>query len=146
MEILDKFIEKLKADIVFKDDTNIGDSVLVVIQGDQMAPNAIMQGLVTDIERDAKPGWWIVTIIFLFPPKRIKWQLKHEYFIGQNTFTMNGTPMWIAAIEDLKLQDLKLQDLKPQDSKPFVNKSKKHKPFTVIDGGKHQKEIEPEVG
>jgi hypothetical protein len=136
MVILDKFIEKLKSEIVFKDDTNIGDSVLVIIQGDQMAPNTIMQGLVTDIERDIKPGWWVVTIIFLFPPKRIRWQLKHEYFTGQNTFTMNGTPMWIAAVQDLKSQDLKSS----------VSKPEKRKLFTVINGGKHQKEIEPEVG
>lgn len=136
MEVLDKFIKKLRSDIVFKDDTNIGDSILVIIQGDQMAPNTIMQGLVTDIKRDIKPGWWVVTIIFLFPLKRIKWQLKHEYFTGQNTFTMNGTPMWIAAVQDLKSQDLKSS----------VGKPEKRKLFTVIDGGKHQKEIEPEVG
>jgi len=136
MIILDKFIEKLKTDIIFKDDTNIGDSVLIVVQGDQMAPNTIMQGLVTDIERDIKLGWWVVTIIFLFPPKRIRWQLKHEYFTGQNTFTMNGTPMWIAAVQDLKFQNLKSP----------VDEPKKCKLFTVINGGKHHKEIEPEVG
>lgn len=126
--ILDVFIEGISHFIVFKEETNIGDSVLVLVLEQESVRRA--QGLVTNIERDIKLGWWMVTIIFLFPPSRVEWLLRNEYFTGKKIFTMNGSSMWIAAIQDLKSSD---------------HKPEKRKPFTIIEGGKNKENFEPEA-
>lgn len=133
--MIKQFIKKLKGDILFKEETQVGDSVLVFIEGNKMSPNTIKQGLVTDITNDVKPGWYIVTIIFVFPPTRVRWQLRYEYFTGKDIFMMSGVPMWIAAIEDLITPEPEPEDEKPE-----------HRPFKLLKGGKGARKSKVEDG
>lgn len=135
--MIEKFIEKLKEDILFKEDTKVGDSVLVFIEKTSLTKNTIKQGIVTNIENDIKRDWYIVTMIFLFPPTRVRWKLKYEYFTGQTTFTMMGTSMWMASVKDLNT---------PTPIPKPETDEKSRKPFKLLKGGKCGEESKTKDG
>ena len=70
-----------------------GDILSVHIDG-QPSAYARIEGF----EPDRKPGWWQVHLLLLaFPPQRVVWILKEEYFNG-TPFTMQGTPMQLVPL------------------------------------------------
>ncbi|MDT8336154.1 MAG: hypothetical protein RQ753_10715, partial [Desulfurivibrionaceae bacterium] len=87
--IMEKFVEELKAAVVFKDDTGIGDIVLVAID----TPRSLLYARIKDFERDnsRRDEWWHVTLQLLsVPPQEVKWTLRREQFTGREIFTMGG--------------------------------------------------------
>ena len=84
-----KLIKELKKIVPFKETTDVGDLVLVVVEETEMAGYA----LVTGIERDQtrKDEWWEVHMQLLsVPPQPLVWTLRTAQFTGQETFTMGG--------------------------------------------------------
>jgi hypothetical protein len=72
----------------------IGDVVAIYIDN-KPSVYARIEG----IERDIKPRWYQVRLLFLgFPPQEMTWILKEEYLEG-SLFTMKDIPMQIIPIE-----------------------------------------------
>ncbi len=92
-----KLIKELKNLVPFKEATEVGDIVLVVIEETEMAGYA----LVTAIERDRsrKDEWWEVHMELLSVPLQpLVWTLRTEQFTGQETFTMGGKGRFVQAV------------------------------------------------
>ncbi|WP_446010281.1 hypothetical protein [Candidatus Electrothrix sp.] len=95
---MEKFVKELRKLVPFKETTEVGDIVLVVIEETEMAGYA----LVTGIERDhsRKDEWWEVHMQFLTVPLQpIVWTLRTEQFTGQETFTMGGKGRFVQAVD-----------------------------------------------
>ena len=94
---MEKLLEELKKIITFKDTTDIGDIVLIVVDNPQMLSYA----LVTDITRDPskRDEWWHVTMqVLAIPPQQTTWILRTPQMTGLETFTMNGDKRFIKAV------------------------------------------------
>ncbi|MCI5120003.1 MAG: hypothetical protein D3908_02175 [Candidatus Electrothrix sp. AUS4] len=92
-----KLIKELKKLVPFKETTDVGDLVLVVVEETEMAGYA----LVTGIERDQtrKDEWWEVHMQLLsVPPQPLVWTLRTAQFTGQETFTMGGKGRFVKAV------------------------------------------------
>ncbi|MCI5140999.1 MAG: hypothetical protein D3909_04585 [Candidatus Electrothrix sp. ATG1] len=95
---MEKLLKELKKLILFKETTNVGDIVLVVVEETETAGYA----LVTGIERDQtrKDEWWEVHMQLLsVPPQPLVWTLRTEQFTGQETFTMGGKGRFVKAVQ-----------------------------------------------
>lgn len=96
--IMEKFVEELKTAVVFKDDTGIGDIVLVAID----TPRSLLYARVKDFEWDnsRRDEWWHVTLQLLsVPPQEVKWTLRREQFTGREIFTMGGDKRFMKAVD-----------------------------------------------
>jgi hypothetical protein len=94
---MEKLLEELKKIITFKDTTDIGDIVLIVVDNPQMLSYA----LVTDITRDPskRDEWWHVTMqVLAIPPQQTTWILRTPQMTGLETFTMNGEQHFFKAV------------------------------------------------
>ncbi|MCI5145193.1 MAG: hypothetical protein D3923_06585 [Candidatus Electrothrix sp. AR3] len=94
---MEKLIAALKEIIQFKENTDIGDIVLIAAVDPQMTAYA----LVTGIERDSsrKDEWWQVSMQLLAVPLQpLVWTLRTEQFTGQEIFTMGGKARFVKAI------------------------------------------------
>jgi len=108
---MEKLIAELKQIVPFKDNTDIGDLVLIVSKEPQMLAYA----LVTDIVRDTtrKDEWWHLSLTFLtVPPRQITWTLRTAQMTGMEVFTMGGEERFVKAV-----------NLAPSISKPPEKKS-----------------------
>ncbi len=97
MEHMEKLIQELQELISFKNTTEIGDIVLLVVEESKTAGYA----LVTDIERDRsrKDEWWEVHMQLLsIPPQPLVWTLRTPQFTGQEIFTMGGKSRFIKTV------------------------------------------------
>jgi hypothetical protein len=95
---MEKLVKELKNLVPFKETTEVGDIVLVVIEEAEMAGYA----LVTEIERDSsrKDEWWQVHMeLFSVPLQPLVWTLRTEQFTGQETFTMGGKGRFVQAVD-----------------------------------------------
>lgn len=104
---MEKIIAELKQIIRFKDTTNVGDVILIVIE----QPQTMMYGVVTDFSRDEtkKDEWWHVTIKILgIPLQEMVWTLRVSQFTGMEIFTMGGEKRFVKAL------DLGRHDEKPE--------------------------------
>lgn len=94
---MEKLLKELRKLVPFKNTTDVGDIVLVVVEETEMAGYA----LVTGIERDRtrKDEWWEVQMQLLsVPPQPLIWKLRTEQFTGQETFTMDGKGRFVKAV------------------------------------------------
>lgn len=97
---MENFVEELKKAVKFKDSTEIGDIVLIVIDN----PRSLLYARVKDFERDdsRRDEWWHVSLQLLtVPPQEVTWTLRREQFSGQEIFTMGDDKRFIKAV-DLK--------------------------------------------
>ena len=93
--MIEKIVNDLKNIFVFKENTQVGDIVLIVAE-------RIMYALVTGIERDyaKKEEWWQVSLQLLtIPPQKTVWTLRTPQFTGQEIFTMGGEERFVKAID-----------------------------------------------
>ena len=94
---MEKLLKELRTLVPFKETTEVGDIVLVVVEETEMAGYA----LVTGIERDQtrKDEWWAVHMQLLsVPPQPLIWTLRTAQFTGQETFTMGGKGRFVKAV------------------------------------------------
>ncbi|MBU0728427.1 MAG: hypothetical protein KKE17_11380 [Proteobacteria bacterium] len=94
---MEKIIKELRSVFLFKDNTLVGDIVLIVAE----KPQAMLYALVTDIQRDESrlDEWWHVSLqVLSFPPKKTMWTLRLPQFTGKEFFTMGGESRFIQAI------------------------------------------------
>ena len=95
---LEQIIEELKKVIPFKQSTEPGDLVLVLLENPQIAH----YGKISAIERDfsKREEWWHVTFFLLtIPPQKVVWTLRSEQFTGREIFTMGGEKRFMQAIQ-----------------------------------------------
>ena len=94
---LEQLIEELKKVIQFKESTEPGDLVLVLLENPQIAH----YGKISAIERafSKRDEWWHVTFYLLtIPPQKVVWTLRTEQFTGREIFTMGGEKRFMQAI------------------------------------------------
>ena len=95
---MEKVVEELRKIFSFKEDTAVGDIVLIVAD----EPQTLIYGYVKDIKRDVskQDEWWHVTMLLLsIPPQLVIWTLRHPQFTGQEIFTMGGDKRFMKAID-----------------------------------------------
>lgn len=80
-----------------KDDTNIGDIVLIFKE------KQCMFGIVLDIVKNINnhhQEWWDVTFkVLSIPLLELTWTLRTDQMIGKEVFTMSGANMFFAPID-----------------------------------------------
>jgi hypothetical protein len=94
---MEDFVEELKKAVAFKDITEIGDIVLVVMDN----PRSLVYGRVKGFELDTsrRDEWWHVSLQLLtVPPQEVVWTLRKEQFSGLEIFTMGGDKRFIKAV------------------------------------------------
>lgn len=94
---LEKLVEELRAIMPFKDNTDIGDIVLIVSE----QPTMLLYGLITSIERDPskKDEWWHIGLSFLTVPlQNVVWTLRTAQMTGLEIFTMGGEKRFFQAV------------------------------------------------
>ncbi len=95
---MDKMVKELHKVVKFKETTNIGDLVLVVVE----TPLSCLYGLVRGFERDHSrlDEWWRISLCLLsLPPEEVSWILRPEQFTGKEIFTMGGDKRYIKAVD-----------------------------------------------
>ena len=95
---MENLVEELKKTVLFKDSTEIGDIVLIVID----TPRSLLYARVRDFERDdsRRDEWWHTSLQLLtVPPQEVKWTLRREQFTGQEIFTMGDDKRFIKAVD-----------------------------------------------
>lgn len=95
---MEKFVEELRRAVCFKESTEVGDLVLVVID----KPRSLLYARVKDFERDhsRREEWWHITLQLLtVPPQEVQWTLRRAQFSGQEIFTMGGDKRFIQAVD-----------------------------------------------
>lgn len=93
----EQIIEELRRVIRFKENTEAGDLVLILLE----QPQIVHYGKVVAIERDfsKKDEWWHLTFYLLtIPPQKVVWTLRTEQFTGREIFTMGGEKRFMQAI------------------------------------------------
>lgn len=94
---MQKIVKELQQHVPFKDNTEIGDIVLIAAKEPQM----LMYAKVTDIERDPsrKDEWWHVHFSVLsIPLQNMVWTLRTSQMTGE-IFTMGGEERFVQAID-----------------------------------------------
>lgn len=94
---MEKLVEELQQIVPFKENTDIGDIVLIVAKEPQM----LVYALVTDITRDTtrKDEWWHLALTFLtVPPQEVTWTLRTAQMTGMEIFTMGGGERFVKAV------------------------------------------------
>jgi hypothetical protein len=94
---MQKLVTELKQIMSFKDQTDIGDLILIVSKEPQM----LAYGLVTDIERDStrKDEWWHLSFTFLtVPPQQATWTMRTAQMTGMEVFTMGGEERFVKGV------------------------------------------------
>ena len=95
---MDKLIKDLQKLVPFKDTLAAGDIVLIAARKPQM----LVYGLVADIVRDEtkRDEWWHVSMhILSLPPRKVTWTLRTPQMTGMETFTMDGEPRFMKAVQ-----------------------------------------------
>ncbi|MCW5201308.1 hypothetical protein VU10_03370 [Desulfobulbus sp. US1] len=94
---MEKIVKELKNLVPFKETTDVGDIVLVVVEETEMAGYALITGIEPDHTR--KDEWWEVHMQLLsVPPQPLVWTLRTEQFTGQEMFTMGGKARFVQAV------------------------------------------------
>ncbi|MEW6426725.1 MAG: hypothetical protein AB1568_01685 [Thermodesulfobacteriota bacterium] len=95
---MEQIIDELRKVLRFKDTTELGDIVLVVME----KPQAVFYARVADLQRDTakRDEWWHLTLdILSVPPQRVTWILREAQFSGREVFTMGGEKRFIQAVD-----------------------------------------------
>jgi hypothetical protein len=94
---MEKLLKELKKLVPFKETTDVGDIVLVVVEETETAGYALVTGIERDYSR--KDEWWELHMQLLsVPPQPLVWTLRTEQFTGQETFTMGGKGRFVQAV------------------------------------------------
>ena len=95
---LDEVLQNLKKSMTFKDDTNIGDIILLGMK------SGLFFGVVQEIENNVKKGWWDVSFkLLVMPPIDVSWTLRTPQMTGE-IFTMDNEEQFIIAIDTKRVQ------------------------------------------
>lgn len=90
---LDEVLQNLKKSMKFKDDTNTGDIILIGMK------SGLFFGIVQDIEKNVKKGWWDVSFkLLVMPPIDVTWTLRFPQMSGE-IFTMDNEEQFVIAID-----------------------------------------------
>ena len=90
---LDEVLENLKKNIKFKDDTNIGDTILIGMK------SGLFFGIVQEIESNVKKGWWDISFkLLVMPPIDVTWTLRTSQMTGE-IFTMDNEEQFVIAVD-----------------------------------------------
>ena len=109
---LDEVLENLKKNIKFKDDTNVGDTILIGMK------SGLFFGVVQEIESNVKKGWWDVSFkLLVMPPIDVTWTLRTPQMTGE-IFTMDNEEQFVIAI-DTKRTKKRSQKKRPPKEKPI---------------------------
>ena len=109
---LDKVLENLKKSIKFKDDTNIGDTILIGMK------SGLFFGIVQKIERNVKKGWWDVSFkLLVMPPIDVTWTLREPQMTGE-IFTMDNEEQFVIAMDTQRTKK-RTRKKKPPKEKPI---------------------------
>lgn len=95
---MEQLVEQVKSITPFKDQTEVGDLVLIVAHN----PQLLMYAQVSTIERDRskRDEWWNIGLIFLTVPlQKAVWTLRTEQMTGQEIFTMGGEKRFFKAVD-----------------------------------------------
>ena len=95
---MENFVEELRKAVEFKETTETGDIVLVVID----TPRSLVYARVREIIRDTsrRDEWWNISLQLLtVPPQEVVWTLRSDQFTGQEIFTMGGDKRFIQAVD-----------------------------------------------
>jgi len=95
---MEDFVAELRKAVGFKETTESGDIVLVVID----TPRSLVYARVRDIIRDTsrRDEWWNVSLQLLtVPPQEVVWTLRSDQFTGREIFTMGGDKRFIQAVD-----------------------------------------------
>ena len=89
---LDEVLENLKKNIKFKDDTNIGDTILLGMK------SGLFFGIVQEIESNVKKDWWDVSFkLLVMTPIDVTWTLRTTQMTGE-IFTMDNEEQFVIAV------------------------------------------------
>jgi hypothetical protein len=95
---MDKMVKELQKVVKFKETTEVGDLVLVVLE----TPLSCLYALVRGFERDQekRDEWWRITLHLLsLPPEEVTWILRPPQFTGKEIFSMGGDKRYIKAVD-----------------------------------------------
>lgn len=95
---MEKLVAELKQLVAFKDNTDIGDIILIAAKKPQM----LLYAVVTDIERDPsrKDEWWFLHFSVLsIPIQQMTWTLRTRQMTGMEIFTMGGEERFVKAVD-----------------------------------------------
>lgn len=98
--VMEKLIEELEFQIPFKDQTDTGDTVLVLREGDD-GRISMVYARILGFDRDTtkRDDWWHVHFLFLeMPPVPRSIILQTAHFTGQEVFTMGGRKVFMKAV------------------------------------------------
>lgn len=95
---MDKMVKELHKVVKFKETTEVGDLVLVVVETPLSCLYALVRGFERDLEK--RDEWWRISLHLLsLPPEEISWILRPEQFTGKEIFTMGGDKRYIKAVD-----------------------------------------------
>ncbi len=121
---MDKIIKDLKKLVLFKDEIEAGDIVLIAAKKPQM----LVYGLVSDIVRDdtKREDWWHVSMhILSLPPRKVNWILRTPQMTGLEIFTMDGEERFMKAINfGRKFTPAGPENKKKDNEKPALRRVK----------------------
>ncbi|NTV14730.1 MAG: hypothetical protein HGA96_12500 [Desulfobulbaceae bacterium] len=95
---MENMVKELRKMVKFKETTDVGDLVLVVME----TPLSCLYALVRAFERDQnkRDEWWKISLHLLsLPPQEISWILRTEQFTGKEIFTMGGDKRFMQAVD-----------------------------------------------
>lgn len=126
--MLETLLNELKKQVSFKSNTEVGDVVVIMSEGNGFTPDQIRFGHVKTITPDQKKkGWFMLEILLIHVPfKRVILHLLPEYFTGKEFFAVNNTKSWVGAVNDLVGQEIE------EEKKPVILK--------LLPGGKNGEE------
>lgn len=95
---MEKLVEQVQGLVTFKDQTEVGDLVLIIAHN----PQLLMYAQVSSIERDRskRDEWWNIGLTFLTVPlQKTVWTLRTEQMTGREIFTMGGEKRFFKAVD-----------------------------------------------
>lgn len=109
---LAEVLDNLKKNIKFKDDTNIGDTILIGMK------SGLFFGIVQEIENNLKKGWWDVSFkLLVMPPIDVTWTLRTSQMTGE-IFTMDSEEQFVIAIDTQRTKKY-AQKIRTSKEKPI---------------------------
>jgi hypothetical protein len=97
-DAMEKLVEQVQGLVSFKDQTEVGDLVLIIAHN----PQLMMFAQVSSIERDRskRDEWWNIGLTFLTVPlQKSVWTLRTEQMTGREIFTMGGEKRFFKAVD-----------------------------------------------
>ena len=117
---LDEVLKNLNKSIKFKDDTNVGDILLIGMK------SGLFFGVVQEIDNNVKKGWWDISFkLLVMPPIDVTWTLRTPQMTGE-IFTMDNEEQFVLAI------DTKQTKKRSQKKRTAVKKPIKKGKLTLV--------------